>query len=141
MSKLKNLFFPVQVLFVILLIVYFIFIYDDGYRSQGDQVNGEYIYSYPDGTIKEKSYYKNGKLHGTRSMFFADGSPFLIEHYNNGLLQGVKIEYYTFGVIQSSCLFKNGERIKCEILRPKNEDELTSLEIELLIEQKYEQKN
>ncbi len=52
------------------------------------------------GTLLEKGEYQNGKLEGTRELFFPDGKVKVREHYTNGTISDLYEYFYPNGTLQ-----------------------------------------
>lgn len=72
--------------------------------------NGRMILYYPDGKIKEISYFKNDTLDGLQTTFFKDGNIADIISYKKGIKDGKYLGYYTNGNIHQEGSYKNGKR-------------------------------
>lgn len=88
---------------------------NDGYFSNElpDSISIQY---YPDGKIKYKFKWTNGKLNGERLYFYQDGNVGSYGIYFEGLRQGKFVEYYQDGKIKAESYFTNdtlnGEQIE-----------------------------
>lgn len=65
---------------------------------------------YPDGSLKEEQYYKDGKLHGPSSFYSPKGQILSQCWFSEGLLQGKKKTYYANGALNSIQEFHDGKR-------------------------------
>lgn len=71
--------------------------------------NGPVIEFYPNGIIKSRIDFKDGKLSG-KAFFYTEDSRLILEQtYTNGLLDGFSIEYDLDGNIKSKILYSNGK--------------------------------
>lgn len=83
---------------------------DECYVEKNGIPDGQALLFYPDGSVKEESFYLKGRLHGP-SRFFGDGEikNVLAESYfRNGLRQGQGQWYYPSGSLYSLQRFKDG---------------------------------
>jgi hypothetical protein len=76
-------------------------------ESQG-KLDGQSLLFYPNGKIKEESYYKKGKLHGPASVWSESGQLLARSWFLNGLREGRSVWWYPTGAIYSLQRFKRG---------------------------------
>lgn len=62
--------------------------------------NGQYLRFYPNGTLAEQAWYKDGVLHGERKLFYPNGVLEVQEHHQDGLYHGVYRHFYENGVLE-----------------------------------------
>ncbi len=65
--------------------------------SKTGQKQGLYEKFEQDGTLYEQSYFRDDELHGTRTIFYSNGSPEVTEEYEDGVLNGMYSTYYEEG--------------------------------------------
>ena len=95
--------------------------------SKGKIINGLFndtlTLFYEDGvTKKSSSVFKNGKLNGSFSQYFANGSLKLTGTYNDSIKSGYWIEWYSTGVIKRRLFYDNGK-----LMLAKEDKEWTGL--------------
>lgn len=102
------------------------------YTELQGQPNGQCILFYPDGSVKEESFYLNGKLHGPSTFwsnkgsvlakswfvngkqvgkcywYYPSGVPYSVQRYKNGLWHGQQVFYYEDGTIKTLMQYKHG---------------------------------
>jgi antitoxin component YwqK of YwqJK toxin-antitoxin module len=71
--------------------------------------NGPVIEFYPNGIIKSRIDYKNGKIDGKVHIYSEDGRLILEQSYSNGVLDGFTTEYDLDGNIKSRILYSMGK--------------------------------
>ncbi len=76
-----------------------------------DQLEGPYK-KFERSKVREESFYKNGKLDGTRKQFYDDGSIQLESIYVNGKRNGVEKYYDQEGNVTIEYEYNNGTRVK-----------------------------
>lgn len=54
-------------------------------------------------------YYKNGKLHGLKKVFYKDGTLAEISNYSNGILNGPYVKYAENSKLLEESNYKNGQ--------------------------------
>jgi len=59
--------------------------------------DGEVIKRYPNGVIKEKSYYEAGRRHGECQSFYPNGKLWSDDYFTAGLIDGATVAYYDNG--------------------------------------------
>ncbi|MDQ3111535.1 MAG: tetratricopeptide repeat protein, partial [Bacteroidota bacterium] len=81
--------------------------------SKGDYVNGkregEWVWFYEDGTLKETSRFENGVREGKSEQFYDNGLPSFKTSYKNGLLEGEYSAYDITGYKTQSGIMSNGK--------------------------------
>lgn len=71
--------------------------------------NGPVIEFYPDGIIKSRIDFKDGKISG-KAFFYTNDSRLILEQsFTNGVLDGFSVEYDLDGNIKSKVLYSNGK--------------------------------
>lgn len=85
-------------------------------------LNGRKYGQFQNGQMYFDIYYKNGKLHGEYKKYYFTENAFEAKvflayecSYNEGLKNGVEIEYYKDGNVRMRCNYKNGKKIGSEI--------------------------
>ncbi len=72
-------------------------------------IQDEYIVYYENGeTIFEKSSYTDGKLNGTRNLYFDNGQVEISETYVDGILSDTLKVYYSSGILKQSKYYDAG---------------------------------
>lgn len=71
--------------------------------------NGPVIEFYPDGKIKARIDYRDGKINGKAVFYSNDSRPILEQTYSNGILDGFSVEYDADGNIKNKILYSNGK--------------------------------
>tara|TARA_B100000530_G_scaffold67057_1_gene39485 strand:- start:19 stop:681 length:663 start_codon:yes stop_codon:yes gene_type:complete len=72
---------------------------------------GPYQLHHKNGNIKEKGFYKDGELHGTRKMFYENGNILVEMHYENGKIHGLKKLYHDNGKLKEESNWENDDLI------------------------------
>ena len=62
------------------------------------------------GIIEEISQMKNGKINGTRIIFFSSGKPSFVVSYKNNKKHGIHISTLSDGTIFYVCQYKNNKQ-------------------------------
>ena len=71
--------------------------------------NGPVIEFYPDGIVKSRIDFKDGKING-KAMFYTPDSKLILEQtFSNGILDGFSVEYDLDGNVKSKVLYSNGK--------------------------------
>lgn len=79
-----------------------------GIESDTDEtLNGQVIEKYLDGSIEVESEYRNGILHGKRTIWYQNGEMMTEEHFNGGLRNGKSSWYYEDGTIKRNYAYSN----------------------------------
>lgn len=71
--------------------------------------NGPVLEFYPDGKIKARIDYRDGKIHGKAIFYNNESKPVLEQTYSNGVLDGFTIEYDLNGNIKDKILYISGK--------------------------------
>jgi antitoxin component YwqK of YwqJK toxin-antitoxin module len=61
-----------------------------------------------DGTLIEHAVYVDDQLHGVRTIYFPNGTPEIVEHYNAGILVGSYMTYFDNAVAEIEGNYTNG---------------------------------
>jgi antitoxin component YwqK of YwqJK toxin-antitoxin module len=61
-----------------------------------------------DGTLIEHAVYVNDQLHGERTIFYANGSPEIIEHYNSDVLTDEYKAFYSNSELEIEGIYADG---------------------------------
>jgi uncharacterized protein len=92
------------------------FYHDNGaFKSKGvftdnEERTGEWVYYYKDGKVKEKTMYANDKPNGPSLAWYTNGSPWSIENYKDGELDGDQTEYYFNGQLKKIQHYTAGKK-------------------------------
>lgn len=73
-----------------------------GNFNDAGEKEGEWAYYYDNGTIKEKTNFKNGKLEGIAEGWFVNGNKWYAASYKNGQVNGLLTKYYYNGYLLST---------------------------------------
>ena len=76
--------------------------------SETGRKQGLYEKFEADGVLYENAFYDSDTLHGTRTLFFPNGSPEIVEHYEHGTMQGLYTTYYEGGGKDIEGKYDNG---------------------------------
>ncbi len=87
--------------------------------------NGPLIEFYPDGRIKARIDFRDGKINGKAVYYSLDSKPILEQTYTNGVLDGFSIEYDTDGNMKTKILYSSGKMV--DSIVKGSEINLTSL--------------
>jgi antitoxin component YwqK of YwqJK toxin-antitoxin module len=71
--------------------------------------NGQLLLRYPNGIIKEKSYYMDGRRHGECQSFYPDGKLWSDDYFTDGLTNGLSTVFYENGQKRYEGNFVNGK--------------------------------
>src|ERR1051326_895447 len=71
--------------------------------------NGSYISKYPNGVVKMRGYYQNGKRNGQWVCFFQNGNIQSEGGYKDGLRDGSAKVYYESGKLYYEGFYKDGK--------------------------------
>ena len=63
---------------------------------------------YVDGVLTESAHYKDGKLHGKRTLFYPDGQVEILENYKEDLIVGTYTTYYPDGTTSQQATYISG---------------------------------
>ena len=72
---------------------------------------GDYIAKYPNGIIKMRGYYINGKRNGQWTSFFQNGNVQSEGFFKNGLRDGKALVYYENGKVYYEGYYKDGREV------------------------------
>ena len=72
---------------------------------------GDYIVQYPNGIIKMRGYYRNGKRNGQWTSFFQNGNVQSEGFFKDGLRDGSAKVYYENGKIYYEGYYKEGREV------------------------------
>lgn len=89
------------------------------YDADGEPVQGERIFRYPNGQILLRESYVDGRMHGARELYRADGAPIWKYPFRNGLAEGVATEHYQDGAVRANKYYRNHKLYKEEEFDPK----------------------
>ena len=83
-------------------------------KSQGSLKNGkkdgDWVYYWSDGELKEKGNYKNGNKEGDWVSYWSPGKLWFSRVHKDGKLEGDYVSYHRNGQLMGKGLFKNGEK-------------------------------
>ncbi len=71
---------------------------------------GEWLYYYDNGVLKEKTLYKNGLANGPSETFFSNGNKWYTVVYNEGKTNGLLTTYYYNGLLFKTTNYKNDKK-------------------------------
>ncbi|MGC4101611.1 tetratricopeptide repeat protein [Ferruginibacter sp.] len=71
---------------------------------------GEWTYYYNTGKIKEKAFYKNGKLNGQLEGWFTNGNKWYTYNYTDGKMNGVSTGYFYNGLLRKTSTYKEDKK-------------------------------
>ncbi len=74
-------------------------------------VNGDFVSKYPNGLVKMKGYYINGKREGQWVSFFENGQKQSEGFFKNGLRDGKALVYYQNGQLYYEGYYNNGKEV------------------------------
>lgn len=74
-------------------------------------MNGDYVSKYPNGIIKMKGFYINGKREGQWTSFFGNGEKQSEGFFKNGLRDGRALVYYENGQVYYEGFYRNGKTV------------------------------
>jgi hypothetical protein len=72
---------------------------------------GEYITKYPNGVIKMRGYYQNGKRHAQWTSFFENGNIQSEGFFKDGLRDGKATVYFENGKVYYEGYYKDGKEV------------------------------
>lgn len=112
----------IQLSFLILSLIFifsckesnFITIMDEGgkmtekYKINSDSLKHGPYSAYVDGVLSEEANYENGKLHGIRTIFHANGKPEIVETYDNDRIVGTYKTFFDTGILSQEATYING---------------------------------
>ncbi len=75
--------------------------------NKENQKHGEYL-SYINGALSTKANYKNGKLHGPRTIYHPNGKVEIEENYEDDLLVGKYKSYFNDGILAQEAIYEKG---------------------------------
>jgi tetratricopeptide (TPR) repeat protein len=78
-------------------------------KGEKTSYTGQFIEYFENGNIKGKGEFKNGLVHGLRTVYYENGNISLERNYSNGIIDGSSIEYYASGQVKQEANFKNGK--------------------------------
>jgi len=84
--------------------------------------NGPVIEFYPDGIIKSRIDFKDGKINGKAFFYTPDSKLVLEQSYSDGVLDGFSVEYDSDGNIKSRVLYSKGELANNIIKKDQEKD-------------------
>lgn len=67
------------------------------------------MYNHLNGKIWQETSYNNGKEHGLRKLWFADGKVAHTSYITNGVLDGEMTDYYTNGIMMRKVNYMEGK--------------------------------
>ena len=78
-------------------------------KGENTPYTGAIIEYFDNGKVKGKGEFKDGLVHGLRTMYYENGNKSLERTYLNGISDGPSIEYYPNGQVKQEANFKNGK--------------------------------
>ena len=72
---------------------------------------GDYVAKYPNGIVKMRGYYINGKRNGQWSSFFENGNMQSEGFFKDGLRDGKAVVYYQSGKVYYTGYYKEGKEV------------------------------
>lgn len=75
---------------------------------QNGKLHGERKTFYADGEVETREHFEEGKLHGEREIFFPTGEIWYRENYNNGKLDGERFSYSPNGKVHLEEFYTDG---------------------------------
>jgi antitoxin component YwqK of YwqJK toxin-antitoxin module len=78
--------------------------------DENNQLDGEIVCTWPDGTRKYEGLYKAGKREGVQKTYRQNGKLARLETYKNGELDGPSKEYDRDTTLEEDCLYRAGKR-------------------------------
>lgn len=78
-------------------------------KGEKTAYTGQFNEYFDNGKIKGKGEFKDGLVHGLRTVYYENGNKSLERNYSNGINDGASIEYYPSGQIKQEANFKNGK--------------------------------
>lgn len=78
-------------------------------NKESGKKHGTYKMYYEDGTVFEKSEYKNDSLDGPRQIYFPGGGLEIEEYYDSGVIEGEYKMYYPSGTLKVIGRYNHGE--------------------------------
>ncbi len=73
--------------------------------------NGPLIEFYPDGRVKARIDFRDGKMNGKAIYYSLDSKPILEQTYTNGVLDGFSVEYDMDGNVKTKVLYSSGKMV------------------------------
>jgi hypothetical protein len=73
--------------------------------------SGDYIVKYPNGIVKMRGYYINGKRNGQWTSFFENGNVQSEGFFKDGLRDGKALVYYESGKVYYQGYYKDGKEV------------------------------
>lgn len=104
----------------------------DGIKYLGtseEPFDGVVIESYEDGSLKSKSEFSSGLIHGRSEAFFENGQIQVSESFEHGVSQGKRVKWYEDGTKQSEGKIVDGKF--SGVFRKWNESGVLVYEVEL----------
>ncbi len=71
-------------------------------------LDGEFVVTQHDGTVREQAQYSNGRLHGERRTYYANGKDEAQENYTEGKLSGKRTLFFPSGEVWYTENYTNG---------------------------------
>ena len=78
-------------------------------KGEKTAYSGQFVEYLENGKIKGKGEFKDGLVHGLRTVYYENGNKSLERNYSNGINDGASIEYYSSGQKKQEANFKNGK--------------------------------
>jgi len=77
-------------------------------KGEKTAYTGKIIEYFKNGKVKSTGEFKNGLIHGLRTVYYENGNKDFERNYINGIENGASIEYYPNGQVRQEVYFKNG---------------------------------
>lgn len=78
-------------------------------KGEKTAFTGQFVEYFDNGKIKGNGEFKDGLVHGLRTVYNENGTKKLERYYTNGINDGASIEYYPSGQKKQEANFKNGK--------------------------------
>jgi len=77
-------------------------------KGEKTAYTGQFVEYFKNGKIKSTGEFKNGLVHGLRTVYYENGKKDYERNYIDGIENGPSIEYYPSGQVRQEVYFKNG---------------------------------
>ena len=79
-------------------------------KGENTPYTGQIVEYFNNGKVKGTGEFKDGLVHGLRTVYYENGNKSLERNYQNGIENGASIEYYPSGQVKQEANFKNGKQ-------------------------------